>query len=295
MLKEFNSSQKKTGMDFMVFLVVLCSLLFSSIMVTSSSIIQDETMINYLKFDSNINIKELQRAISTRNDDVCDDCDDDDGGGPTQNKIPVAFIYEVIPNPSDEHDQVFFTGYGEDSDGMVISYVWTSDIDGQLSESAIFNITTLSPGIHNITFKVRDNSNSWSEPTYALMEVRENQAPFTPVIGGLQKGKVGEVIEFSFIATDPNSHRVSYYIQWGDGANEEWTMLSGSDEEIILTHEWVTRGSYEIKAKAKDEYGAESDWATMEVSMPKSVLVQHLFLWEIMQLLTQDYYFFSQL
>lgn len=293
--KGCSSSQKKSGIDLMVIMVVMGTLLLSSIIVTSSSPIKDETMMNYLKIDSELNIKELQRAISTRNDDVCDDCDDDDGGGSTQNQVPVAFIYEIIPNPSDEYDRVSFTGYGEDSDGTVISYLWNSDIDGELSEHAMFNTTTLSPGIHNITFKVRDNSNSWSDPTNIFLEVRENQAPFPPVIGGSQKGKTGESIEFSFITTDPNSHRVSYFIQWGDGTNEEWTTFSESDEEITLSHTWESRGSYEIQAKAKDEYDAESEWATMEVSMPKSGRVNNFFFFKIMQLLSEDFESFAQL
>ena len=33
---------------------------------------------------------------------------------------------------------------------------------------------------------------------------------------------------------------------------------------------WSEEGEYIVKAKAKDPYGAESDWATLEVTVPKN-------------------------
>ena len=39
---------------------------------------------------------------------------------------------------------------------------------------------------------------------------------------------------------------------------------------ILETHKWIDRGAYTIRSKAKDVYNVESDWATLEVSMPKN-------------------------
>ena len=33
---------------------------------------------------------------------------------------------------------------------------------------------------------------------------------------------------------------------------------------------WSTKGTYAVKVKAKDAHGAESDWETLTVSMPKN-------------------------
>ena len=43
-----------------------------------------------------------------------------------------------------------------------------------------------------------------------------------------------------------------------------------SGEELSISHTWETEGTYTIKVKAKDEYGAESGWATLSVSMPRN-------------------------
>jgi len=60
-------------------------------------------------------------------------------------------------------------------------------------------------------------------------------------------------------------------IDWGDGDTD---IASGeSNEEVTLKHTWSSQGNYIIKAKAKDVQGAESDWATLEVSMPKNKVI----------------------
>jgi len=40
---------------------------------------------------------------------------------------------------------------------------------------------------------------------------------------------------------------------------------------IKATHNWTERGDYEVKVKARDHYGAESEWSDpFTVTMPKS-------------------------
>jgi len=51
-----------------------------------------------------------------------------------------------------------------------------------------------------------------------------------------------------------------------------------SGEEVIVNHIWAEKGTYIVKVKAWDYYQAESDWATLEVSMPKNRAVNPLFL-----------------
>jgi hypothetical protein len=43
-----------------------------------------------------------------------------------------------------------------------------------------------------------------------------------------------------------------------------------SQEEIEMTHTWSTIDSFELRVKAMDIYGAESEWATLEVSIQRS-------------------------
>jgi hypothetical protein len=38
----------------------------------------------------------------------------------------------------------------------------------------------------------------------------------------------------------------------------------------MASHKWINQGSYEIKTKAKDETGLESDWSyPLPVTIPK--------------------------
>ena len=52
---------------------------------------------------------------------------------------------------------------------------------------------------------------------------------------------------------------------------DEWTSLYNSGETVETSHSWSEEGTYEIRVKAQDEYGAESDWSDpLPVSMPKT-------------------------
>ncbi|MCJ7572430.1 MAG: hypothetical protein MUO82_11265, partial [Candidatus Thermoplasmatota archaeon] len=58
--------------------------------------------------------------------------------------------------------------------------------------------------------------------------------------------------------------------EWGDGTDSGWLGLYPSGKEISANQSWKEKGTYLIKGKAKDIYGAESDWGTLEVTMPKN-------------------------
>jgi len=99
-----------------------------------------------------------------------------------------------------------------------------------------------------------------------------NQPPENLTISGPSSGKVGDECHYSFSAVDPEKNNISYYIDWDDDSHPGWTWYKPSGEEIYSSHIWTKTGTYEIKVKAKDEYDHESDWATLEVTMPKNRL-----------------------
>ena len=76
--------------------------------------------------------------------------------------------------------------------------------------------------------------------------------------------------DYKISTIDPDGNDVYFYIQWGDGDNVEWTGPYSSGEEITLSHSWDSIGTYTIKVKAKDNYGAESSWSELTVKMPKA-------------------------
>lgn len=97
-----------------------------------------------------------------------------------------------------------------------------------------------------------------------------NLSPNTPTITGIRMGKVGEEYEYTFSTSDPTQDDVYYYIKWGDDNVEEWIGPYESGEEIVLNHTWSKWGRFTISCKAKDVLGGESEWRTLEVTMPKN-------------------------
>ena len=58
---------------------------------------------------------------------------------------------------------------------------------------------------------------------------------------------------------------------WGDGSTSFILGPYESGAECSASGIWFDEGSYEIKVKAIDEHGAESEWSDpLIVSMPKS-------------------------
>ena len=99
--------------------------------------------------------------------------------------------------------------------------------------------------------------------------VRLNDPPNNPKIVGPLMGKVGEELEFTFTATDPDGDDIEYYIDWDDGYLDEWIGPYKSGEEIKKIHIWEQQGTYIVKAKVRDIYGEESNWGAFQVTIEK--------------------------
>jgi hypothetical protein len=105
-----------------------------------------------------------------------------------------------------------------------------------------------------------------------------NQSPTTPFLDGPMGGKAGKMYTYRFVSIDPDNDELYYFIDWGDQTNSSWLGPYISGEEISVSHTWSKRGTYIIKAKAKDTFGSESDWGTLEVSMPRIISFKSMFI-----------------
>jgi hypothetical protein len=106
-----------------------------------------------------------------------------------------------------------------------------------------------------------------------------NTPPDKPSINGLSSGKAGEKYDYTFQAFDIDGDDLYYYIDWGDDQVEEWIGPHSSGEEIILSHTWSEENTYTIRAKVKDINEEESEWETLEISMPKFRVYSPLSYW----------------
>ena len=105
-----------------------------------------------------------------------------------------TYYLEVFENPNATIDSVsaafvnqyatlWLNGTGTDNDGSVTNYTWTSSIDGLIGLFEDISISTLTPGNHTITFKVRDNSTLWSTGVTTNVEI--NARPIVNLEAGI--------------------------------------------------------------------------------------------------------------
>jgi PKD repeat protein len=66
---------------------------------------------------------------------------------------------------------------------------------------------------------------------------------------------------FSSSTEDTDGDQVFYKWDWGDGTHTCWLGPYDSNETVTSTHSWYTNGTYEVRVKAMDINGAESDWS----------------------------------
>jgi hypothetical protein len=80
---------------------------------------------------------------------------------------------------------------------------------------------------------------------------------------------------FTFTSTDPDGDPVYYLVEWGDNSSSGWVGPYSSGSTAAISHTWDSKGTFTIRAKAKDIQNAESDWGTFQVKMPYSLSYEH--------------------
>jgi outer membrane protein assembly factor BamB len=122
----------------------------------------------------------------------------------------------------------------------------------------------------------------WDGHLYAI-NVIENEPPDQPNINGTTSGKIRIEYTYTAVTSDPDGDNVSFYFDWGDGTNSGWTEYVPSGIQVNETHKWSKGDTYEIKVKAQDVYGAESEWTTLEITMPKNQQSQNILLFRFLE------------
>jgi hypothetical protein len=105
----------------------------------------------------------------------------------------------------------------------------------------------------------------WSDP--AFLSIVENEKPSKVTIAGPKWGLGGEEYEFTFTSTDPDNHDIYYRVDWDDGNGTGYIGPYSSGEQITLSHSWKLKGTYWIKAWAKDAVGGKSGQASFKINI----------------------------
>ena len=81
-----------------------------------------------------------------------------------------------------------------------------------------------------------------------------------------------------------HGHEIEYIFDWGDGNSSGWLGPYKSGEKVSAYHKWDEKGTFEIRAKAKDITGAKSEWSeTLVVTNSKEKYVNNNLILEILQ------------
>ncbi|UCE37131.1 MAG: S8 family serine peptidase [Thermoplasmata archaeon] len=163
------------------------------------------------------------------------------------NGIPLAIIDNISPNPALTDLRIHFEGHGVD-DGDITDYYWSSSRDGFISGSDSFDWMGLSQGYHDITFKVRDDDDVWSQEIYyygLVVHIR----PIARII--------------AFTPESPNEGDPVSFVGEGvdDGIIVEYNWTSNIDNLLDIKDEFTTYlspGTHIITLSVKDNWGVWS-------------------------------------
>lgn len=162
----------------------------------------------------------------------------------------------------------------------ITSYEWDWTNDGTYDESSanpIVDHVWSDPGTYQVKLRVTNSNNQTATVTRTIRI--ENAAPTAPVITGQTGGKKGKSYEYTFAVTDPENDQCFLFIDWGDSSNSGWIGPYHSNEVVNESHTWTSKGGYNITAKAKDPFGAESDWGVLQITMPYQPSYVRFFAW----------------
>ena len=195
-------------------------------------------------------------------------------GGDNQDRYPLMYLWGEHPPIANytysiigDGGILFDASPSYDRDGFIVLYEWDFG-DGTNSQKVVVAHAYNESGTYDVTLTITDDDGYQGSYT-KIIDAEKNHPPSEPLIDGPIEAKAGKSHVYNFTSEDPELADVSYFIEWGDGKITSWCDFLSSGETYRTNHGWA-KGTYTIRCKSKDIYGAESDWSTLEVTMPKS-------------------------
>jgi hypothetical protein len=179
---------------------------------------------------------------------------------------------------------VYFAGDGE---GENPPFTWHWDFgDGSTSTEQNPTHAYTSSGEFPVALTVTDDNGDYLiDGTFVWIQ-DNNQPPSTPIIEGPSKIKKGEYCWYNFTFDDPDDSPVYLYVHaFGLESGIFWGPYPDGYGIERAYYYWENAGEYVVKAKVKDPYGAESDWAILNVTVEKNKAIDYpMNSWSLAQL-----------
>ena len=172
---------------------------------------------------------------------------------------------------SDDLYGLYFTQrwWYDNGTGLINQWEWSWTIEEHWTSAATWSWWQIGldygKGVGIIETLINNESLGYSN-WYAMGNTKPNK----PTISGETKGGIKTNYNYTFNAVDPDGFNLSYFVDWGDDTTTGWTTFEDSSVDVILAHSWNKKGDYIIKCKVKDLAENESEWVTLNVTMPRS-------------------------
>jgi parallel beta-helix repeat protein len=179
------------------------------------------------------------------------------------------------PNPANQATNVdldaILSWTGGDPDGNTVTYdVYFGTSNNPPKVTTNQSQTTYNPGTMTQNTTYHWKIKAWDEheatttgPTWTFTTKKINQPPNIPnTPTGPTTRNTGQQGTYSTSATDPDNDQVQYRFDWDDGTTSTWTNLVNSGTTASKTKTWNSPGTYRVKAQARDQHGATSEWST---------------------------------
>ena len=184
------------------------------------------------------------------------------------NQAPVVIIESISPTTALPGTLITMNGSALDSDGFIVDYMWSSNIDGNLSILSNFTISNLTTGYHIITFQAKDNEGRWSQSVSANVGVGDFPEAKIDSISGctdFENCVVSEGVSIDFLGSAvseaSNDTEVVGY-QWVSNFSGIEMVISESDSFSTSS---LQRGSHTITFRAINDIGFWSSNITVNI------------------------------
>lgn len=184
---------------------------------------------------------------------------------------PIACFTYSPQDPLPNETILFDASCSHDLDGTITDYYWSYTTIGSphfpiaMGHGETISYSWDKENEYSVMLEVTDNESN-TDTISEIISVEENQPPYTPAVpSGPITGYTDEMYSYSTSGFDTDDDSIKYFFDWGDGSGN-WTSFVSSSTLVELSHVWNTADVYQVRVKAEDEHGAQSDWSS-EISV----------------------------
>ena len=152
-------------------------------------------------------------------------------------------------------------------------------------------------GIYYLEFYSKDNIGNTEGTTNITIVVKADihspEKPNRPE--GPTSGKIWKNYTYTTSTTDLDGDHIYYLFDWGDENFSGWLGPYASGETCEAFYSWRKEGNYQIRVKAIDEYGMESEWSDpLPITMPKNRPIYNHLIVHFLEKLLERFSFLRQ-